>query len=225
MPLSKRTTISEVIGTTVKSLMSDTYHCLPGIVQAYYPADLTADIQIAVKDPRFDPDTDVLQTEQWPLYPHVRVAWPNFGGFIISGQLNKLDAVQVFFQDLDDSAYRESGQVSDPPRTRRHGSDAAFCFPMSVLDVDATGTDANTAGVTIIGTDGSQAQIRFDGTHIQLGATGSDFIALASLVASELGKIKAAIAGLSCASAPGPVVSSAPYTAVGNVASSRIKAQ
>jgi hypothetical protein len=130
----------------------------------------------------------------------------------------------VFFQDLDDSAFRTAGQTGmSPVNTRRFAPDAAFCLPAALCDADVATDAASTSTFTIIGTDGSQAQIRFDGTSIQLGATGSDFVALASLVAAELAKIATAFSTF----VPGSGGASFPhaYTSPGNVASALVKAQ
>lgn len=134
MTTSTHTTLTEVIESAITSRLADTYHALPGIVVAYYPLTFEADVQIAVNDPRFDPDDDVLEMEQWPIYPRMRVAWPKFGTQTLVGSLAQGDKVQCFFQDLDDSVFRDTGQQSDPARTRRFGSDAAFCMPWDLTD-------------------------------------------------------------------------------------------
>lgn len=219
---TKTTSFTEIIQQAISSRMSDTYHTLPGIVVAYYPVTQDADVQIAINDPRFDPDTDELTTEPWPIYPHMRVAWPRFGGFTIMGPLSVGQSVQCHFQDLDDSGYRVTGQQGDPLFTRRFGSNSCYCVPDDVTDAGIA-TDAAAAGsAMIIGKDGSQAEIRITSTGIQLGATGGDYVALASLVAHELGKIASSMATGS--NTGGPVVFATPYVA-GNVASALVKAQ
>lgn len=134
MGTSAFTTLAEVIEAAITTRMGDTYHALPGIVVAYYSLTQEADVQIAVNDPRFDPDTDVLETEEWPVWPRMRVAWPRFGSTTLVGSLSAGDKVQVFFQDLDDSVFRTTGQQGDPARTRRFGSDSAFCAPWDLTD-------------------------------------------------------------------------------------------
>lgn len=143
MTVSAHTTLTEVIEAAITSRLADTYHALPGIVVAYYPLTFEADIQIAVNDPRFDPDTDALEAEAWPVWPRMRVAWPRFGATTLVGTILPGAKVQCFFQDLDDSVFRDTGQQSDPARTRRFGSDSAFCIPIDLTDGGvATVTDA-----------------------------------------------------------------------------------
>lgn len=182
-PLTRSTTLSEVVTSAVESRIGQAYHCLPAIVVAYYPTTFEADVQIAVNDPRFDPDTDARIDEGWPIYPKVRVAWPSFNGFILAAPLTAGDSVQVFFQDLDDSAFRSSGQVSSPVNTRRFSPDASFILPFSVADAAKPGSATLTNATTglVIGKDGTP-QIVINGTMIQLGAAGGDFVALASKV-------------------------------------------
>lgn len=182
MPTSRQTTLTEVIEAFISSRLGDTYHILPGIVQTYYPATQEADIQIAINDPRFEPDTDALETEPWPLYPRMRVSWPRFGGYTIMGPLNPGDSVQVFFQDLDDSAFRATGQASDPPRTRRFGSDSAFCVPFGVADKDIATDAAEASSALILGKDGAPQQIQVNGTTIDIGKGATDFVALAAKI-------------------------------------------
>lgn len=135
MATSKLTTLNEIIEATITSRLADLYYCLPGIVVAYYSTTMEADVQISINDPRFEPDTDVLTTEPWPVWPRMRVVWPKLGGgWTPTGPLAAGDKVQVFFQDLDDSGYRQTGQQGDPLMTRRHGSDSAWCVPLDVTD-------------------------------------------------------------------------------------------
>lgn len=219
---STLTTFAEIIDSAMFSHSSEHYHILPGKVVTYYPDKQEADVQIAIDDPRFDPDTDELVTEKWPIYPRMRVVWPRFGGFTICGPVNSGDVVQVFFQDLDDSKFRSTGQSGAPDRTRRFGSDSAFCLPWDMTDAGVA-TDHTAAGsALIIGKDGSPPQIRINGTNIQLGHTGADFVALASLVSAELAKIVTTLATGSTPPGGGVVTFGTPYVP-GSVASTLVK--
>lgn len=227
---SKRTTFVEIIRAAMGSAMADTYHALPGIVVAYYPTEQAADVRIALDDPRFDPDTDERADEPWAIYPKMRVAWPRFGGFTICGPLAPGNAVQVFFQDLDDSKFRATGQPGPPQNTRRFGADAAFCVPWDLTDAGVAADAAAAGTVMIVGKDGDQAQVRVSAGTIQLGATGGDFAALASKVETELGKIGAILDSLQCPNTgtgtPVPVAGTgSPYGTPGAVGSTLIKAQ
>lgn len=215
MGLSRTTTFAEIVSAAVTSQLADTYHALPGIVQAYYAATMEADIQIAVNDPRFDPDSDTLTTEPWPVYPKVRVAFPRGSGFTICWPLAVGDKVQVFFQDLDDSSFRSTGQQGDPPRTRRHASDAAFALPWDLTDGGVV-TDANTGGM-VIGLDGTSAEIRISAGRISLGATGAHSVTRDDLLQGELTKIKNTLGSLTGATF------SIPYPTVGPTASTLVK--
>lgn len=220
---TRRPTWPEILDAHHDSRVGDTYHALPGIVVAYHATTQTADVQIALDDPRFDPDTDVRSDEPWDVYQDMRVAWPRFGGFVVCGPLAPGDKVQVFFQDLDDSNFRVTGQQGSPPRSRRFGADAAFCLPWDLTDAGVAIDATAAASALIIGVDGGEAQIRIGTTTISLGATGADFVALASKVLTELGKIQATLATGTVTAAPGPVVFGTPYVP-GSVASAIVKA-
>lgn len=222
---TRPTELSEILAAVSVGATSDHYHILPGIVVAAYPATQEADIQIALNDPRFDPVTDERQDEPWVIYPRMRVVWPRFGGLTIMGPLAVGQAVQVFFQDLDDSKFRATGQQCSPQGTRRHGSDGAFCVAWDMTDAGVA-TDAAAAGsAMIIGKDGDPAQIRISTGTIQLGNVGGDALALASKVETELNNLAAWV--LTCLPSmggtlgppPGP-----PYSP-GAVKSDLIKAQ
>jgi len=144
MPTTKLTTFPELLRAAIDSHAADTYHILPGIVVAYNASQNTADVQIAIDDPRFDPDTDERQDEPWPVYPSVRVVWPRFGGTTLVGTLGQGDKVQCFFQDLDDSKFRSTGQQGSPQNSRRFGSDAVFAVPWDVTDGGVAGTQFDT---------------------------------------------------------------------------------
>lgn len=204
MALTRRTTLAEVIQAAVDSGHSDHYHILPAYVINYYPATCEADLQIAITDPRFDPQTDELSNEQWPPYPRVRVAWPKMGGFVIVGHLQPGDAVQVFFQDLDDSAYRTTSQVSDPPRTRRFGADGAFCLPFAVTDSKIPLDATPAAAGLVVGQDGGVGQTLYLPASIDHGGRGAGVpLALAPPVVSAYGAISVFAAGIATAIAAG----------------------
>lgn len=188
--------LAETIGSFVTSAFADTYHILPGIVTAYYGSTEEADIQIAIDDPRFDVDTDEREDEPWPVYPRVKIAWPRMGGYTIKAPLSVGDKVQCFFQDLDDSAFRTTGQSGPAPRTRRFGSDAVFCLPFDVTDAGTTAS----AGVMVLGNVSGSVQIQISQTEIDLGVGATDHVAKAEtldtvLEAAVQQGIAAAVAG------------------------------
>jgi hypothetical protein len=209
-------------------IKAGTYYTLPGIVVAFYPSTRTADIQPAVNDPRFDPDTGDLILENFPIIPHVPVAYPCGGGFEITWPLSQGDKVTLEAYDLDPTKHIQTGNQENPPNVGRQRG--AF-WRATPEDVTQGQSSAGTA-MTIGAVGGGDPVVSFQGSKIQLGASPSDFVALASLVHGELVKIAAAIADMviTAPSGGGPCVvtyvpPTAEYTTPGNVASALVQAK
>lgn len=189
MSLTLSTTIQEVVTAAVNARLADCYHKLPGIVEKYYPLTHEADVRIGLTDPRFDPETDERADEEWPIYPKVRVAWPRFGGFQIVGPIATGDKVEVFFQDLDDSAFRVNGQTAAPVLTRRFDATGAFCVPWDITTKGVSADAADAENAMILGKEGGVTQIRINGTTIDLGDAATEYLAMADKVLARLNAI------------------------------------
>ena len=205
--MRRQITLAEVLTSFGGALKASMYHTLPGVVKAFYASDGTADIQPAVNDVRFDVDTQARTSEPFPIIPKVKVLYPSGGGFSITWPLSVGSKVTLHAYDLDPTVHRQTGNVEDPADVRRHGGTYWMAIPGDVTD---QGLGA-TAG-----------QIVIDGPGITLGAGATSFVALATLVATELGKIAATLATGS--NSGGPVVFASPYTP-GSVAATVVKAK
>lgn len=209
----RQITLSEIVQAYGESIKSTMYHTLPGVVKAYYASDGTADVQPAVNDVRFDPDTDERVSEAFPIIPKVKIKYPGGGGFSITFPLQAGDKVTLLAYDLDPTVHQATGNVEDPQDVRRHGGTYWLCMPGDLTDA----APVPTAG-----------QITIDGPGITLGKGATDFVALASLVKTELTSIKNALAGLQCpnnGSGPIAVTSSAPYSTVNDVKSAIVQSK
>ncbi len=224
-------TLIETSTAAAESLRHSMYHCLPGIVQAYHADEQTADVQPALNDPRFDPDTGERLTfnasgevdensdndEPWPVIPRVPIAFPRFGGFTVSGPLNKGDRVLLVAFDLDPTVHRVSGQVENPADVRRHGGNYWWAVPADITDPGRL-QDASAAGsAMVLGKDGANTQIRIDGSNISLGRSGADFVALAGKVDQCMNLIKSHVhpAG-SPSTGPSPTLAGAALVPTGS---------
>ncbi len=190
--------ITEIVTAAAESLRHSMYHCLPGIVQAYHADEQTADVLPAVRDPRFDPDTgerltfnlqgevdeDFSNDEPWPAIPRVPIAFPRFGGFTVAGPLNVGDKVLLIAFDLDPTVHRITGAVENPADVRRHGGNYWWAVPADITDPGRMRDAGAASSVMVIGKDGASQQIRIDDNHINLGASPSDAVALASKIDS-----------------------------------------
>lgn len=217
--MERHVTGSDVVTAGVEALRHDMYHQYPGAVIAYYPATETADVQVMTNDVRTDVDSGARISEPWDL-KGVPVAWLRFAGFIIKGTLAVHDPVILQAFDLDPTSAFNAGRTLkpvDPADVRRHGGGYWFVLPYNLLVGHAQGA---VTGTLTIGAEGAAPCIVISGSTIQLGASGGDFVALASLVKTELGKIATAITALAGATyTPGPG-SPAPLTFAGGSAPS-----
>lgn len=213
-----------------ESLKNSLYVSMPGAVIAYYPGSAgkqaTADIQPIVNDVRVDLDTNAIVPEPWSVIYGVPVAWPTFcgGAFTVCGFLQPGDQVLLEAFDLDPTAWlggaRGATSVT-PADVRRLGGNYWRANPADLLG--ATGPGPNSPGI-VIGQANGSAQISIAPGAINLGQTPTGFVAIAPLVAAELGKISKALSVLAAPSGGGPVTGNT-YLAVGNVAASVVKAQ
>lgn len=179
-------TLSEILTAFGDRIKAGTYYTLPGIVVAFYPSTRTADVQPAVNDPRFDPDTGDLVLENFPIIPHVPVAYPCGGGFEITWPLAEGDKVTLTAYDIDPTKHIQTGNQENPPNVGRQRG--AF-WRATPEDVTQGQSSAGTA-MTIGAKGGGDPQISFQGSKIQLGASPSDFVALASKVDTMMTALK-----------------------------------
>jgi hypothetical protein len=165
------TDILQAAGDTARASM---YFRWPGVVVAYHASTQTADVQPTLSDARLDVTSGGIVIEPWPVILGVRVAWPRFGGFTISGPLAPNDPVVLEAFDLDPSPALAGGRSTKPANpvdVRRHGGNYWLCRP-----TDLTGPigDASAAGSHfILGKDGDPSQVRFAAGSVQVGLAGA----------------------------------------------------
>jgi hypothetical protein len=198
-------TLSEVVEEALRGERASTYHCMPGSVVAYHSDEQTADIQPTVNDVRFELSTGDRFSEPWPVIPHVPVCWPRFGGYALAGPMRAGDNVTLVAFDLDPTAWRQTGNRSDPADARRHVGSYWQALPCDITAPGVMKDAAAAAGALVIGLDGGQPQIRINGTTVQLGATGGDAVALASKVDAVLTLVQAMAIALGAVPPTGPL--------------------
>lgn len=183
--MRRQITLSEIVNAALATLKGQLYHCMPGSVSAYYTADQSVDVQPTVNDVRFDLDTGERFSELWPVIPHVPIAWPSFSGgkYALVGTMAPGDNVMLVSFDLDPTAWRTTGNRSDPADARRHVGSYWWAIP---TDLTTKGVLPSANGGMVIGGVGNSAQIQFTSSNIILGNSGGDFVALASLVNSAI---------------------------------------
>ena len=224
--MSRSSSESDVTSAGVKVLRESLYHCWPGQVIAFYASTETIDVQPMVNDLRWDLVTGVRVSEPWPVFYGVKVAWPKFGGFELVGPMAPGDGVILTAFDIDPTAYFQTGNRSDPAHAARHTGAYWRASPANLTNAGVSPDAAAASSAMIVGAAGKAAQIRFDGTFIQLGASGGDFVALASKVQQAIADLAAWVkTGQAPSGTSGGPVTYASPAPTDSVGSTLIKAQ
>lgn len=203
----------EIIRTAIRARQADIRTAVPALIESYDAAKQTCTCQLAVRLLTADGVPEEVQ----PL-TDVPVKWQRGGGYFCSMPLAKGDPGLLVFCESDFSSWRATGEVSDPAQERRHGLYAYF-LPGGCADGDELASAAPDA--LVIGKDGGPT-MTIDAAGLKLGASASDFVALASLVSDELNKIATTLGTGS--NGAGAVVFATPYSP-GDVAATKVKAE
>jgi hypothetical protein len=192
-----------------------------GIVVRFYPgvagkSPACVDVQPGTNDVRFcvipgvpaQPDgapplvVGQRYPEPWPVLHRVPIRYPSGNGRAIWWDLKPGDKVDLEAPDLDPSAYRASGQQSDPPMTRRNSGSFWTAIPGTTADPDALGP---SGGLLCIGsTSGPSVTIGPSGVTlgVPVGGTATDAVARATAVDAVFQQLLAAL--LQAESLPAP---------------------
>ena len=207
----------DVLQQVVRSELARVHTALPGVIESYDATTQTAEVRIPIRFSRRDPDTGERVPYAPPPLPNVPIAWPAGGGGAYSDTwpLQRGDEVWLSFAERSvDEWLLTDGELVTPADVRRFSLSDAVATPVrsrSQLPGDAVAEDARV--------------IR--GDEVCLGsASASDYVALASLVESELSTIWKAINGHTHTVAnalaspqPGPIGSA------GKVGAGKVKAE
>ena len=226
-------TLVEVFGAHDDAVKDGIRTGMPGIVTEV--TGQTCSVQLAMHNPLWRWENDLvpvtapIEYEDPPVLTDVPITPLRAGGFVVWLPVTVGDCVWVAFSDLSTDTWRQSDgtQPVKPGFIGKHTHDSPYCFPFGTQPDSKALTTAAPAGSLVVGKDGTHAQIVIDGSTVSIGATPSGFVAMASLVATELNKIASA---LSSAVAPpgaggGPITYGAAYTSPGSVAATVAKAQ
>lgn len=213
-------TLAEIIQTGTQAHMDEVHVCMPARVVDYDPVTATATVQPTVKRAVYD-SAGERSYETLPQICLVPIMFPRGGGFVLTLPIATGDTVWLVFSENAYGEYLSTGQDSEPVDATRHGLSYPIAFPGGFPDPQAlspTDLSARSAGV-VLGQDGTDNQIRMDGSVIKLGASATDFVALASLVLARLNDIKTTFDSHThaFASVSGPALTSAPASAPAGV--------
>jgi hypothetical protein len=211
----------ELIRTAIRARLADVRTAMPAMIESYDAAKQTCSCVLAVRLTT----SDGIPEETTTLVD-VPVKWQRGGGYFCSMPLAKGDAGLLVFCESDFADWRASGEVTDPAQERRHGLYGYF-LPGGCADGDELASAA--ADALVIGKDGGDV-IKVKASGIELGASASQYVALANLVAAELTALKSAISGAAVVAMDGGASFKSTLLAAlgswpGSVAASKVKAQ
>lgn len=199
--------LAEVVENALASRLEDLNVAAPGVVVSYDTAKQTAEVRLAWHRPTLDTDGGVV-SEEIPPIPNVPVLWPRTASFSITAVLHPGDTVLLVFNTRSPTPWRRTGSTSAPEDLRIHGLGYPVAIPGYLPDTTPISDTDESIGVP------GGLRLHFTETAIEAG-TGASKVALAPLVAIELGKLQTALAA-----APGGPISYTP----GSVASTNLGA-
>lgn len=202
----------------VRGQMAKIHTLIPGIVDSYDEETQTATVRPAVKF-AFRKADGGLERYSPGSIPNVPVAFPGSGDFSITWPLEPGESVLLGFCERSIDEWKTvAGEAHEPADARRFDLSDAIAIPC--LRSPATPIPAE-------GLDAAAMVVR--ATELRLGsASASDYVALASLVESELGALWTALhTHLHGGITPGGGVSSATIYvgAAGSVGATKVKAE
>lgn len=206
----------DVLRRAIESQIRDVFTCAPARVVSYDPSTMTASLRLGVKRPIATEEGDVAH-ESYPEIPDVPIAFPRAGSTSLTWPIPAGSWVLYVGLTWSPSEWRKgspSGQEGGAePRDTRHAH-PSHGVAIPCLGVDSQALDgAGESAVCIVG------------SEVRLGAhDASDFVALASLVESELQSIQTTLATGKAPSGGGPVTFDTPYVP-GQVAATKVKAE
>jgi hypothetical protein len=220
--------MAEIFEAHLDATKNDIRKVAVGTVTAVHASAQTVDVQLAVNNPVFDELGNVF-TEPAPSFSDVPLGVMRGGGFLVWMPVAVGDSVLVMFSDLSTDVWRSGdGTAQDPGFVGHHTMDSPFAIPMVAPDKKALAAPGAASGKVIIGKDGGAAQIRISATDIELGASATDAVGLASLIDTAVSTIITAfnahthlVAAFGSPSTP----PAAPIPPAGSVASTLVKAQ
>lgn len=218
-------TLSQVISLALDTRQRYLHTALPARVERYDAAAQVVDAKPMIKRALYTNKGD-KRLEALPVVPAVPVAFPQAGGFMVTVPIKEGDHVLLVFSERDIGEWRRTGEDSDPGDQRFHPLHGAFAIPGVVPEGSEL---ASASGENmVVGEDGGNRMEIEPGGPMHLGqqSAGEQDVALAGKVESELQAIREALKSVAGGSDTGgsDLTGSNPYTSVGDVGSSSVKA-
>lgn len=214
-------TLAECIQAGVETALGDLHTALPGRVVSYDATKGLAVVEACVALP-LPAEDDAIVYDPFPQFADVPVAFPSGGGMLVAWNLAAGDPCTILFSELACPHYLLDGEIENPTDTRRHSLGYPTVLPGGWRP-DAKKLHSLPSSGIVIGAESGDALVTIDAGVITLGRNATNHVALAELVATELGKIATAFSTF----IPGSGGASFPqaYTAPSSVASTVTKAK
>lgn len=119
--------LAEVLASERKTLNEQLRVALPGIIQSFDPASITAVVQPAIRYIERDNDGN-KSTKDYPLLVDVPVVFPRGGGCTLTFPIKEGDECLVIFADRCIDFWWQSGGIQEPVDGRMHDLSDAFCI-------------------------------------------------------------------------------------------------
>lgn len=191
-------TLAQVLRDHAEARLMDVHTAMPGRVEAYDSATQLADVKPLLKRVYVDAEGNEL-VESLPVIPSVPVAFPRGGGYFISFPVEPGDYVELIFCERSIDQWMAQGGEVDPADPRLHPLDGAVAIAGVYPSTEAL-PDAHAENMALGKSGGTQIHFKPDGV-VYTGEGATDFVALSTLVQTQLTALKNAIAG--AAVAPG----------------------
>lgn len=187
---SRSPTLAEVLEAHRESVLRDLRVAMPAEVTAYRASEQMVDVRPLIAD-WFTEDDGTVSQVRAPMVVNVPVAFPRGGGFGVLLPIQPGDTVLLVVSDRSIDGWLAQGGPQTPVDLRRHNISDAIAIP-GVYDAKHKFTSAPTDHM-VLGKDNGP-QVKLKASTIELG-NGTDSVALASKVTSQLNALKSAING------------------------------
>ena len=180
-------------------MSSEEHHCLGGQIQKY--SKQRADVLPMVMRPVADEDGGTIY-EDLPVIANCPVIFLGGGGYGIHVPLVQGDDCVLVFSEQSYSEWKKTGQVSKPKDLKRFSLRYPFVLAAPVIDAKIWTT---LSGGFRIGKDGADQQVQWNGSTIDVGATGAAPVATGASVADPTTGLVAILTTFARGLAPGTV--------------------
>lgn len=228
--------LAEVLRKVMEHRLADVRTAMPVRVESYDLTTQTVDVVPLVREITETEGDDI--EEALPVIPSVPVAFPRAGGFFITFPIVPGDTGQIVICDRSIDQWRTRGSDSftsdygyavHPLDKRLHGLSGAAFYP-GLSDSLSPILDAHATDMVLGRDGGSSIHLKPNG-EIHAGLAPSDFVALAALVLTELGKIETAFnahthttTAVTGGGGPPGVIGAGPTYTKASVAATKLKA-